>query len=206
MLPKQVGGNLSGNHHGGTWSYQEKTKHINILELIAVKLAILAFNKGKSITAIHLQRDNMTALSSLVKMGGTRSPELLQVAKEIWDYLLANGIAVTAEYLPSSLNIQADWQSRNHRDTSDWKLNPKMFSQIVKIRGIPQIDLFASRLNHQLKKYMSWHSHPCSCAVDSLQRSWRNLYGYVFPPFCLIGKVLAKVKKDQSLLLILTPA
>ena len=76
--------------------------------------------------------------------GGTRSPELLQVAKEIWDYLLANGIAVTAEYLPSSLNIQADWQSRNHRDTSDWKLNPKMFSQIVKIRGIPKIDLFAS--------------------------------------------------------------
>ena len=60
-------------------------------------------------------------------MGGTRSPELLQVAKEIWDYLLANGIAVTAEYLPSSLNIQADWQSRNHRDSSDWKLNPKIF-------------------------------------------------------------------------------
>ena len=119
-----------GINTGGTWSYQERTKHINILELIAVKLAILTFTKGKSVTAIHLQIDNMTALSYLVKMGGTRSPELLQVAKEIWDYLLANGIAVTAEYLPSSLNIQADWQSRNHRDSSDWKLNPKIFSQI----------------------------------------------------------------------------
>ena len=108
-----------GSTRGGTWSYQERTKHINILELIAVKLAILTFTKGKSVTAIHLQIDNMTALSYLVKMGGTRSPELLQVAKEIWDYLLANGIAVTAEYLPSSLNIQADWQSRNHRDSRD---------------------------------------------------------------------------------------
>ena len=161
MLPKQAGGSLSGNHHGGKL-VQNISKHINILELIAVKLAILAFNKGKSITAIHLQRDNMTALSSLVKMGGTRSPELLQVAKEIWDYLLANGIAVTAEYLPSSLDIQEDWQSRNHRDSSDWKLNPKMFSQIMKIRGIPQIDLFASLLNHQLPKYMSWHPDPGS--------------------------------------------
>ena len=170
-----------------------------------MKLAILTFTKGKSVTAIHLQIDNMTALSYLVKMGGTRSPELLQVAKEIWDYLLANGIAVTAEYLPSSLNIQADWQSRNHRDSSNWKLNPKIFSQIVKIRGIPQIDLFASRLNNQLPKYMSWHPDPGSCAVDSLQHSWRNLYEYVFPPFCLIGKVLAKVRKDQSLLLIVTP-
>ena len=32
-----------------------------------------------------------------------------------------------------------------------------------------------------------------------------NLYGYAFPPFCLVGKVLAKVRKDQSLLLIITP-
>ena len=70
----------------------------------------------------------MTAPSYLVEMGGTRSEELLQVVKEIWDYLLANRIAVTAEYLPSSLNIQADRQYRNHRDSSDWKLNPKKFS------------------------------------------------------------------------------
>ena len=78
-----------------------------------MKLAILAFTKGKSVTAIHIQIDNMTVLSYLVKRGagggGTRSPKLLQVAKEIWDYLLADGIAVTIEYLPSSLNIQADW-------------------------------------------------------------------------------------------------
>ena len=74
-----------------------------------MKLAILTFIKCKSVTAIHLQIDNMTALPYLVKLGGNRSPELLQIAKEIWDYLLANGLAVTAEYLPSSLNIQADW-------------------------------------------------------------------------------------------------
>ena len=171
-----------------------------------MKRAILTFTKDKSVTAIHLQIDNMTALSYLVKMGGSLSPELLQVAKEIWDYLLANGIAVTAEYLPSSLNIQADWQSRNHRDSSDWKLNPKIFPQIVKIRGIPQIYLFASRLNHRLPKYMSWHPEPGTYAVDSHQHSWRDLYGYAFPPFCLIGKVLAKVRKNQSLLLIVTPA
>ena len=53
---------------------------------------------------------------------------------------------------------------------------------------------------------MSWHPDPGSCAVDSLQHSWRNLYGYAFSPFWLIGKVLAKVRKDQSLLLIVTPA
>ena len=44
-----------------TWLYQERTKHINILELIARKLAILTFTKEKLVTEIHLQIDNMTA-------------------------------------------------------------------------------------------------------------------------------------------------
>ena len=76
----------------------------------------------------------------------------------------------------------------------------------MKIRGIPQIDLFASRPNYHLPEYMSWHPEPGSCAVDSLQHSWRKLYGYAFPLFCLIGKLLGKVRKDQSLILIITPA
>ena len=54
---------------GETWSYQERTKHSNVLEFIAVKLAILTFAKGKLVAAIYLQIDNMTALSYLVKMG-----------------------------------------------------------------------------------------------------------------------------------------
>ena len=165
-----------------------------------MKLVILTFTKEKSVTAIHLQIENMTALSYLVKMARTRSPELLQVAKEIWDYLLANRIAVTAEHLPSSLNIQADWQSINQRDSSYWKLKPKIFFQIVKIRGIPQIDLLASRLNYQLSQYMLCQL--CSrLPLALLEKPLR-----VYPPFFLIGKVLVKVRKDQSLLLFVTPA
>ena len=96
-----------------TWSYQEMTKHINVLELIAVKLAILTFTRRKSITPIYLQIDNITALSYLVKLGGTRSQQLLQASKKIWDYLLANQIAVTAEYLQSTsgrLATQKSWR------------------------------------------------------------------------------------------------
>ena len=96
-----------------TWSYQEMTKHINVLELIAVKLAILTFTRRKSITPIYLQIDNITALSYLVKLGETRSQQLLQASKKIWDYLLANQIAVTAEYLQSTsgrLATQKSWR------------------------------------------------------------------------------------------------
>ena len=47
---------------GETWSYQGRAKHINVLELIAVKLAILTITRGKSVTAIRLQIDNLVAL------------------------------------------------------------------------------------------------------------------------------------------------
>ena len=67
--PLKIGIPQSIIQTGGTWSYQERTKHINTLELIAVKLAILTFTKGKSVTAIHLQIDNMTAVL-LGKNGG----------------------------------------------------------------------------------------------------------------------------------------
>ena len=56
-----------------TWSYQEMTKHINVLELIAVKLAILTFTRRKSITPIYLQIDNITAVL-LGKAGGNLQP------------------------------------------------------------------------------------------------------------------------------------
>ena len=93
MLPKQVGGGGGVTVCQGTTRGElgpsRKGQNISV-KLIAVKLAILTFTRGKSVTTIHLQIDNMIALSYLAKMGGTCSQELLQIAKEIWDYLLAN--------------------------------------------------------------------------------------------------------------------
>ena len=62
-----------GTTVGGTWSYQERTKHINVLELFAVKLPILTFTKRKSVTSLHLQIENMTALPALLGKNGGNS-------------------------------------------------------------------------------------------------------------------------------------
>ena len=68
MLQKQVGGeggdSLSGNHHGGgDLLISGKDKTYQYTELIAVKLAIWTFTKGKSVTTSYIQIENMTALS-----------------------------------------------------------------------------------------------------------------------------------------------
>ena len=56
----RLGAVCQGTATGGTWSYQKRAKNINVLELIAVKLAILTYTRGKLVTTIHLKIDNMT--------------------------------------------------------------------------------------------------------------------------------------------------
>ena len=61
--------------------------HINVLELKNVKLALLTFNKQKSLKVFHFQIDNATALLYLVKMGermgGAENQILLKLSREI---------------------------------------------------------------------------------------------------------------------------
>ena len=55
---------------GGQWSLQESKLHINVLGLLAIKLALLTFSKMFNLKSIHFQVENMSALSYLMKMGG----------------------------------------------------------------------------------------------------------------------------------------
>ena len=108
---KGWGAHCNGISTGEKWSKKEQQHHINVLELVAVKFAILTFTKNLSNLTIHIQMDNKIALSYLLKMGGTHSLELLKISNSIWHYLLSHGIIITVEYLPSKLNVQADWES-----------------------------------------------------------------------------------------------
>ena len=59
--------------------------HMNILEPLAIKLAIQTFSKTLKHKVIHIQVNNMVALTYLLKMRGTKNLKLGQLAKEIWD-------------------------------------------------------------------------------------------------------------------------
>ena len=131
---------------------------------------------------IRIKMDNITALSYLVKMGGTRNQLLVQISKEIWEYLLDKGITITAEYLPGALNREADMQSRTVKESSEWKLNPAVFQNLCKSWWTPDIDLFASRVSHQVPAYFSWKLDPYRKGRDAYQMRWTHTKGYAFPP------------------------
>ena len=62
----------------------------------------------------------------------------------------------------------------------------------------PHIDLFASRINYQLEKYVSFKPDPGAFAIDAFTPDWANLKLYAFPPFNVIPMVLRKIQADKA--------
>ena len=81
-----------------------------------------------------------------------------------------------------------DKESRSIQTAAEWKLHYNAFMLIQKVLGLCQIDLFASWLNHQLQKYVTWKPDPFAVATDVFQLSWKDRLEYAFPPFALIGR------------------
>ena len=77
-----------------------------------------------------------------------------------------------------------------------------VFQSILILLGQCQVDIFATRLNHQLPQYVSWRPYPFAMAMDAFQVCWTNVEGYAFPPFPLLGRCLQKVRQEQSTLII----
>ena len=55
--------------------------------------------------------------------------------------------------------------------TTEWKLNEKVFTRICELFVHPDIDLFASRLNKQMTKYVSWFPEPEAMTSDAFSFS-----------------------------------
>ena len=68
-LNKGLWGNVRWNLNGVMWSTKGMKNHINVLELLAIKLAKQTFSKTFKHKAILLQVANMVALTYLLNMG-----------------------------------------------------------------------------------------------------------------------------------------
>ena len=172
------GAQCEGIRTGGPWSRTESLMHINCQELLAASLALKCFAKGNW---IHLKMDNVTALTYINKFGGTASQELNRLTKDIWLWCLDRRITLHASHLAGVLNTVADKELWRMKDRTDWKLFPQIFSRINRRTGPLQVDLFASRLTHQLPDYISWKPDPGAMATDAFTVNWSVFRGYANP-------------------------
>ena len=154
---------------------------------------------------MHLKSDNTTAVSYIKYLGGTHSLQLNKLAREIWLWCLNKKIWLSVSFLPGIENVSADFASRHFHEDIEWKLHPEVFRKIIDIFMTPNIDMFASRLNHQIQPYVSWKPDPNAIFNDAFTLDWSNYKIYAFPPFCLIGKVLTKIEYEESTAILVAP-
>ncbi len=189
----------------GPGSRPEQSLHINCLELLAATLAVKCFAKGRTCLSILLKMDSMSALTYINKMGGTISPELTRLAKELWLWCMERNISLSAEHLPGVLSTIADEESRVMKDRTDGMLCPHVFHQINQRLGPLEIDLFATRLTTQLPTYISWRPDPQAVATNAFSENWSGMKGYANPPWNLIGRLLSQTRKQQTELVLIAP-
>ena len=64
------GAYCAGECTGGCWSEEEKTYHINALELLGATFGIMAFCKHNRVRSVFLLTDNTTVVAHINRMGG----------------------------------------------------------------------------------------------------------------------------------------
>ena len=145
------------------------------------------------------------AVAYINNMGGTVSPQLTDLTKALWMWALSKNIVLSAEYIPGSTNCIANAASRTLTDKTDWKLHPHLLKVINQKWGPLEVDFFASCLSTQLPCFFSWRSDPLAEATDAFNQQWGKLKGYTNPPWCLISRVLTKVKNHQAQIILIPP-
>ena len=190
---------------GGQWSPEESNQHINVLELTALLFGLKAFAGVLYGQHVLAQMDNVTAVAYVREMGGCRSVRCNDLAIQIWEFARSIKVWLSCTYIPGKQNTEADFQSRVFTDDKEWQLNPELFQKIENCFGGFDLDLFASRLNAQVRRYVSWRADPGAEFVDAFTIDWSSTFNYAFPPFSLLTKALQKIETDRARCVLVVP-
>ena len=199
------GAECNKNTTGGRWNEQELKLHINEQELMAVLFALQSLCRDLNNVHVQIMSDNTTRVCYINAMGGSRSRTCNDIARKIWFWAIEKNVWLSATHIPGAENQIADKCSRVFDDHTEWMLNVEIFNKITKLWGPFDIDIFASRLNKQLPKYIAWKPDPQAEFIDAFSICWKQIYFYAFPPFSVISRVVQKVQEEKAEGVIVVP-
>ena len=84
------------------------------------------------------------------------------------------------QVLPAHISGKQNSFSRIFNETIEWKLSTHLFQKISCMFWNPTLDLFASRINYQIGRYISWEPDPKAIAIDAFSIKWNTEFYYIF--------------------------
>ena len=140
----------------GRWTENQSQLHINMLEMMAIRLALKQAKTFIHHSCIMISTDNTTVVSYINKQGGTHSPNLCVEVWKILNWCLEQDIVIRVRHIPGKFNILADRLSRLDKPIkTEWSLDQTVANSVFQMLNFPNVDLFATRFNHRLPLYVS---------------------------------------------------
>ena len=156
----------------GRWTENQSQLHINMLEMMAIRLALKQAKTFIHHSCIMISTDNTTVVSYINKQGGTHSPNLCVEVWKILNWCLEQDIVIRVRHIPGKFNILADRLSRlNKPIKTEWALDQTVANSVFQMLNFPNVDLFATRFNHRLPLYVSPVQDYKALAIDALESS-----------------------------------
>ena len=142
---------------------------ITYLELKATPLGLQALSSHLKNCHIKVLCDKSTAVSYIRNMRGSKSRNCNDITREIMMWCMETQLYLSVSHIPGKLDTAADKASREFQNNNtEWSLDPTIFNELTSRWGEPEIDMFASRLNHKLTSYEAWKPDPGAVAIDAL--------------------------------------
>ena len=164
----------------------------------ALFLALQAFQEDVAGHHVTAMCDNSTVVAYVNKQGGTVSRPLCLLTSRLLRWTESFDVHLEARYLPGESNVLADVLSRRGQVVgTEWSLHPQVARALLRTWGNPSIDLFATCLNAKLPLYCSLVPDPQAVFEDAFRHPWDDLDLYAFPPFALVGRVIARVQQSS---------
>lgn len=99
-------------------------------------------------------------------MRGVNVYKCNEITRTIWLWCIEE-ILTSASHIQGSQNVIADKASRTFNEHTEWQLDRTIFHELMKsVAIVPKVDLFASRLNKHMDKYVSWKQDLSAIFVD----------------------------------------
>ena len=186
MPPWRGGGHLGNWVVSGEWSTAWAKRHISWLELQVVWLTLKHFLPQSGGAALDVLSDNATTVAYINKEGRTLSPSLCRLALKVSTWCREHPVASHFSWSKNvSVQGEAPPPHRMVHAQGDGGAN-------IRTLADHSCGSICVREEQQGAVFFSAGPSPTSSGLNALTQNWEHLYGYTFPPFSLIPRVLRK--------------
>ena len=147
--------------------------------------------------------DNQSVRS--IVTNGSKKTHLQDGALCIFETCMKYSLRLEVEWIPRSLNEQADYLSRI-MDYDDWKVDPSWFAVLDTLWGPYTVDCFASCYNKQISRFYSRFWSPGAEGVDAFTVDWQGEVCWWVPPLHLVMRVVKHARRCMATGTLVVPA